>query len=95
MIAAPHFCILHFQFCISNPAAVCAKVLNQTDGNSKIHWRKIKMADDKKDEKICKNPPCSCPATEGSKYCGPSCEGTGSFIELDCDCGHEACSGNF
>ena len=51
--------------------------------------------DDKKDEKICKNPPCGCLATQGSKYCGPSCEGTGSFIELDCDCGHEECTGNF
>jgi hypothetical protein len=50
---------------------------------------------DKKEEKICKNPPCGCPATEGSKYCSTSCEGTGNTIELDCDCGHEDCSGNF
>ena len=62
-----------------------------------IYLEENSMADkdDKKDEKICKNPPCGCPATQGSKYCGPSCEGTGSFIELDCDCGHEECTGNF
>jgi hypothetical protein len=50
---------------------------------------------DEKEQRICKNPPCSCPATEGSKFCGPSCQGTGDTIEIDCDCGHEACSGNF
>jgi hypothetical protein len=52
------------------------------------------MADDK-DKNKCKNPPCSCPATEGSKYCSASCQGTGDTIELDCDCGHDDCSGNF
>ena len=52
------------------------------------------MADDK-DKKICKNPPCGCPATEGSKFCGPSCQGTGDTIEIDCDCGHAECTGNF
>jgi hypothetical protein len=47
------------------------------------------------DENKCKNVTCSCPATEGTKYCGPSCEGKGDTIELDCDCGHEDCQGNF
>lgn len=52
------------------------------------------MADDDK-TKTCKNASCSCPATEGTKYCSASCEGTGSTIELDCDCGHKECEGNF
>ena len=48
------------------------------------------------DEKKCKNPPCSCPPSgEDGKYCSASCAGTGDTIELDCDCGHEACAGNF
>jgi hypothetical protein len=50
---------------------------------------------DKDNAKTCKNPPCGCPASEDSKYCGPSCEGTGDTIEIDCDCGHDNCSGNF
>lgn len=51
------------------------------------------MADD--NEKQCENPSCTCPAQPGGKYCSASCEGSGSTIELDCDCGHEACGGNF
>ncbi len=43
----------------------------------------------------CKNPVCGCPPQEGGKYCSASCEGTGDTIELDCDCGHDGCSGNF
>ena len=78
----------------SNHAAECDKVLDLNHRQFKFHWRKTKMADDK-DKKICKNPTCGCPATEGSKYCSTSCEGTGDTIELDCDCGHEDCSGNF
>ena len=50
------------------------------------------MADDKNK---CKNPSCTCPAQPGGKYCSASCEGTGDTIELDCDCGHEECGGNF
>jgi hypothetical protein len=47
------------------------------------------------DEKVtCKNPVCGCAPNDG-KYCSASCEGTGDTIEIDCDCGHEACSGNF
>ena len=52
------------------------------------------MADDT-DQNQCKNPSCTCPAQPGGKYCSASCEGSGSTIELDCDCGHEACGGNF
>ncbi len=49
------------------------------------------MADDKK----CENAPCSCAPTEGSDYCGVTCEGKGQVVELDCDCGHPNCSGDF
>jgi hypothetical protein len=51
------------------------------------------MADDNKD--TCKNPTCTCPPQPGGKYCSASCEGAGKTIELDCDCGHEECGGNF
>jgi len=47
------------------------------------------------DEKKCKNPPCTCPPQPDGKYCSASCEGTGDTIELDCDCGHDECQGNF
>jgi hypothetical protein len=50
---------------------------------------------DQKEAKICKNAPCSCPVPEGQKYCSASCEGTGDTIELDCDCSHPECAGNF
>jgi hypothetical protein len=50
------------------------------------------MADDKNK---CKNPSCTCQAQPGGKYCSAQCEGTGDTIELDCDCGHEECGGNF
>ena len=48
---------------------------------------------DEKDK--CKNPVCSCPPQPDGKYCSASCEGAGDTIELDCDCGHPECSGNF
>ena len=51
------------------------------------------MADD--NEKKCKNPACSCPPQPDGKYCSASCEGTGDTIEIDCDCGHPECTGNF
>lgn len=47
------------------------------------------------DENKCKNPPCTCVCPEGEKYCSASCEGAGKMIELDCDCSHEQCQGNF
>lgn len=50
------------------------------------------MADD---ENTCKNAPCSCPAPDDGQYCSASCEGAGDTIELDCDCGHGECGGNF
>lgn len=51
------------------------------------------MADD--NGKKCKNPSCTCAPQEGGKYCSAQCEGTGDTIELDCDCGHDECGGNF
>ena len=48
---------------------------------------------DEKDK--CKNPVCSCAPQPDGKYCSASCEGAGDTIELDCDCGHPECSGNF
>jgi hypothetical protein len=50
------------------------------------------MADE---PKTCKNPPCGCAPTEDSDYCSTGCEGTGNTIQLDCDCGHATCTGNF
>jgi hypothetical protein len=50
------------------------------------------MADE---QETCKNPVCGCPPAEDGKYCSASCEGTGDTIEIDCDCGHPDCSGNF
>ena len=53
------------------------------------------MADDEKKEKQCKNPACTCPPQPDGKYCSASCEGAGKTIEIDCDCGHPECGGNF
>lgn len=50
------------------------------------------MADEKD---TCKNPVCGCAPPSDGKYCSASCEGTGATIELDCDCGHPECTGNF
>jgi len=50
------------------------------------------MADDKDK---CANPVCTCKPQPGGKYCSASCEGAGKTIELDCDCGHPECQGNF
>lgn len=46
-------------------------------------------------DKTCKNPPCSCAAPSDNDYCSVSCEGKGDVIELDCECGHPECSGDF
>jgi hypothetical protein len=50
------------------------------------------MADE---DNKCQNAPCTCPAPSDGKYCSASCEGAGKTIELDCDCGHTDCGGNF
>src|SRR6266511_4586147 len=51
------------------------------------------MADDQENQ--CANPVCTCPPQPDGKYCSASCEGKGQTVELDCDCGHPECSGNF
>jgi hypothetical protein len=59
------------------------------------------MAEEQQNQ--CQNPPCTCPPQPDGKYCSASCEGaanpgwwgTHGTIEIDCDCGHEACQGNF
>lgn len=50
---------------------------------------------DEREENVCGNATCSCKVAEGQKYCSASCEGSGSTIELDCDCSHTECRGNF
>jgi hypothetical protein len=50
------------------------------------------MADEKD---TCKNPVCGCAPQPDGKYCSASCEGAGKTIEIDCDCGHPECGGNF
>jgi hypothetical protein len=50
------------------------------------------MADEKE---TCKHAPCGCAPQPGGKYCSASCEGAGDIVELDCDCGHPECTGNF
>ncbi|HEX8652732.1 MAG TPA: hypothetical protein VF708_18090 [Pyrinomonadaceae bacterium] len=52
------------------------------------------MADDK-ERKKCKNPACSCPAADDGNYCSANCEGAGDITQIDCDCGHPECSGDF
>ena len=47
------------------------------------------------EQEECKNPVCSCPPQLDGEYCGVACEGRGHTIELDCDCGHDACTRNF
>ena len=49
---------------------------------------------DEREEKTCANPPCSCPV-QGEKYCSVHCESTKSTVQIDCDCGHDGCKGDF
>ena len=43
----------------------------------------------------CKNPPCTCPDEKGEKFCSVHCQSTGNTVQIDCDCGHPACAGDF
>jgi hypothetical protein len=52
------------------------------------------MADEKKSN-TCKHPTCSCPVEGGASYCSASCEGAKGTLQIDCDCGHPACKGDF
>jgi hypothetical protein len=55
------------------------------------------MADETRDEgKVCANPPCTCSITEkGEKYCSVHCQSTANATQIDCDCGHGSCAGDF
>ncbi|HEX8746291.1 MAG TPA: hypothetical protein VF717_03770 [Pyrinomonadaceae bacterium] len=53
------------------------------------------MADDREAKK-CKNATCNCVLTEdGANYCSANCEGAGDITQIDCDCGHSECAGDF
>lgn len=43
-------------------------------------------------QKQCAHPGCTCPAKEGSKYCGAYCEGAADTLEVSCACGHPGCT---
>lgn len=43
----------------------------------------------------CGHPTCDCVVEDGEEYCSLSCLGSGSTMQIDCDCGHETCSGDF
>jgi len=43
----------------------------------------------------CKNPPCTCPVEKGEKFCSVHCQSTEHNIQIDCDCGHDTCKGDF
>ncbi len=53
------------------------------------------MAEEAKDEvtpaKKCKNTPCACQVEKGEQYCSVHCQSVENTIQMDCDCGHEAC----
>lgn len=40
----------------------------------------------------CAHPNCSCPRTEGSKYCSPYCEAAKDTTEVFCEGGHAGCA---
>ena len=56
--------------------------------------RELIMANDK-EANTCKHPTCSCPVEAGASYCSASCEGAKGTLQIDCDCGHPACKGDF
>jgi hypothetical protein len=60
----------------------------------KIQDEERKMADDK-EARTCKNATCNCRVEDGAKYCSANCEGAGDTTQIDCDCGHPECEGDF
>ena len=50
---------------------------------------------DQKEERQCKNPTCNCKVEKDAKYCSANCEGAGGVTQIDCDCGHPECEGDF
>ncbi len=53
-----------------------------------VQQPEITMADNKK----CAHTACKCQAKEGTDYCSTYCEGVGKTPEIQCNCGHPACS---
>jgi hypothetical protein len=49
------------------------------------------MAEPKK----CAHPACSCTVEKGEEFCSATCQGSGKTLQIDCDCGHDACTGDF
>lgn len=45
---------------------------------------------DERDDNMCANLSCDCPAAADEKYCSPHCE-TAPEAEIACGCGHAAC----
>jgi hypothetical protein len=43
----------------------------------------------------CKNSPCTCAVERGEKFCSVHCQSTENTIQIDCDCGHADCGGDF
>jgi hypothetical protein len=43
--------------------------------------------------KKCEHPPCTCMASEGSKYCSAECAAMEKTPDLECLCPHPNCQG--
>jgi hypothetical protein len=43
--------------------------------------------------KKCEHPPCTCMATEGSKYCSAECAAMEKTPDIECLCPHPGCKG--
>jgi hypothetical protein len=50
---------------------------------------------DERNENQCGNPPCTCPVEKGEKFCSVHCQSTENTVQIDCDCGHGSCHGDF
>ena len=50
---------------------------------------------DNRGANTCKNSPCTCPVERGEKFCSVHCQSTEHNIQIDCDCGHDTCKGDF
>lgn len=50
---------------------------------------------DNRGANTCKNAPCTCPVERGEKFCSVHCQSTENTIQIDCDCGHADCKGDF
>ena len=50
---------------------------------------------DNMDANTCRNSPCTCPTDKSEKYCSVHCQSTANTVQIDCDCGHDTCKGDF